>query len=120
MYIDFFRRNLTMAKLKGKGVVLAGLVAGAASLLSKKENRDKAMEYLSVAKEKAMQYVEAGKQNATSATTENDFSLKDAAEGAASELNEEINGNEMIGEGAQQLVNAFNAEQEQDQEQERK
>lgn len=115
MYIEFFRRNLTMAKLKGKGVVLAGLVAGAASLLSKKENRDKAMEYLSVAKEKAMQYVEAGKQNITEARDGMDESLKDAAEGAASELNEEIVGNEMVGEGAQQLIKEFNEEQEKEQ-----
>ena len=34
-------RKFTMAKLKGKGVVMAGLLAGAASFLSKKENRDK-------------------------------------------------------------------------------
>ncbi|MER2028755.1 MAG: 3-oxoacyl-ACP reductase [Solibacillus sp.] len=41
-----------MAKLKGKGVVVAGLLAGAASFLSKKENRDKAMDYLNKAKGK--------------------------------------------------------------------
>ena len=35
-----------MAKSKGKGVVLAGLMAGVLSFLSKKENRDKAMSYL--------------------------------------------------------------------------
>lgn len=35
-----------MAKSRGKGVVLAGLVAGVLSFLSKKENRDKAMSYL--------------------------------------------------------------------------
>lgn len=45
-----------MAKLKGKGVVLAGLVAGAASYLSKKENRDKAMEYFNQFKGKANQF----------------------------------------------------------------
>lgn len=37
---------------KGKGVVLAGLAAGAASYLSKKENRDKLMEYINQAKSK--------------------------------------------------------------------
>ena len=41
-----------MAKLKGKGVVVAGLIAGAASLLSKKENRDKLMDYVNQTKEK--------------------------------------------------------------------
>ena len=43
---------MIMAKLKGKGVVVAGLLAGAASFLSKKENRDKAMDYLNKAKGK--------------------------------------------------------------------
>ncbi len=101
-----------MAKFKGKGVVLAGLVAGAASILSKKENRDKAMDYLSEMKEKAMQFVEEQKQNISETTNEMDESLKDAAEGAASELNEDIVGNEMVGEGAQQLIKEFNEEQE--------
>ena len=41
-----------MAKLKGKGVVMAGLLAGAASFLSKKENRDKAMDFINGAKMK--------------------------------------------------------------------
>lgn len=44
-----------MAKLKGKGVVLAGLAAGAASFLRKKENRDKVMDYVNQAKEKVTQ-----------------------------------------------------------------
>ena len=44
-----------MAKLKGKGVVLAGLVAGATSYLSKKENRDQAMEYFTQLKGKVNQ-----------------------------------------------------------------
>ena len=42
-----------MAKSKGKGVVLAGLIAGVLSFLSKKENRDKAMSYLSQQKKEA-------------------------------------------------------------------
>ena len=42
-----------MAKLKGKGVVLAGLIAGVLSFLSKKENRDKTMSYLSQLKKEA-------------------------------------------------------------------
>jgi hypothetical protein len=45
-----------MAKLKGKSVVIAGLVAGAASYLSKKENRDKAMDYFNQLKGKANQF----------------------------------------------------------------
>ena len=35
-----------MAKSKGKSIILAGLGAGVLSILSKKENRDKAMSYL--------------------------------------------------------------------------
>ena len=42
-----------MAKSKGKGVVLAGLIAGVLSFLSKKENRDKTMSYLSQLKKEA-------------------------------------------------------------------
>ncbi|MGM9945354.1 MAG: 3-oxoacyl-ACP reductase [Lysinibacillus sp.] len=42
-----------MAKLKGKGVVLAGLIAGVLSFLSKKENRDNTMSYLSQLKKEA-------------------------------------------------------------------
>ena len=42
-----------MAKSKGKGVVLAGLVAGVLSFLSKKENRDKTMSYLGQLKKEA-------------------------------------------------------------------
>ena len=41
-----------MAK-KGKGVVLAGLVAGVLSFLSKKDNRDKTMSYLGQLKKEA-------------------------------------------------------------------
>ena len=44
-----------MSKLKGKGVVLAGLVAGAVSFFRKKENRDKVKTYLNQAKEKVNQ-----------------------------------------------------------------
>jgi len=42
-----------MAKSKGKGVVLAGLIAGVLSFFSKKENRDKAMSYLGQLKKEA-------------------------------------------------------------------
>ena len=42
-----------MAKLKGKGVVLAGLMAGVLSFLSKKDNRDKAMSLLGQLKKEA-------------------------------------------------------------------
>lgn len=51
-----------MAKSKGKSVVLAGLVAGVLSFLSKKENRDKAMSYLSQLK-KEMSSSQQGNAN---------------------------------------------------------
>ena len=41
-----------MAIFKGKGVVLAGLAVGAASVLSKKDNRNKLMGFINQAKEK--------------------------------------------------------------------
>ncbi len=44
-----------MGKLKGKGVVLAGLVAGAVSFFRKKGNRDKMKGYFNQAKEKVNQ-----------------------------------------------------------------
>ena len=51
-----------MAKSKGKSVVLAGLVAGVLSFLNKKENRDKAMSYLSQLK-KEMSSSQQGNAN---------------------------------------------------------
>ncbi|MER1986312.1 MAG: 3-oxoacyl-ACP reductase [Solibacillus sp.] len=42
-----------MSKFKGKGVVIAGLLVGAASFLSKKENRDKTMSYIGQLKKEA-------------------------------------------------------------------
>ena len=44
-----------MGKLKGKGVVLVGLMAGAVSFFRKKGNRDKMKDYFNQAKEKVNQ-----------------------------------------------------------------
>ena len=115
-----------MAKLKGKGVVLAGLAAGAASFLSKKENRDKVMEYVNQAKEKVNQ--NGGVQNfvdkvksATStakeevsdtveeATTTFEDHVEHVASTAGSDKASELEGHRMVDEGgAQEAIDVFN------------
>ena len=59
-----------MAKLKGKGVVLAGLVAGVLSFLSKKENRDKAMTYLDQLKKEANNFSSSSTSNSSSTSSD--------------------------------------------------
>ena len=90
-----------MAKFKGKGVVVAGLLAGAASFLSKKENRDKAMGFLNEVKSKATN-MEVG--------NEIDDLSADFAETAANP--EQVDENKFISEGgAQKLINDYNFKQ---------
>ncbi|KYG89639.1 hypothetical protein MHH70_14035 [Metasolibacillus sp. FSL H7-0170] len=95
-----------MAKLKGKGVVIAGLVAGAASYLSKKENRDKLMGYIQDAKAKATEMMDGMKGNG--ASMEEETPLQDLAETAGSANTTEIRENNMIAEGAQTAVQYYN------------
>ena len=92
-----------MAKFKGKGVVVAGLLAGAASFLSKKENRDKAMDVLNEFKAKATATnMEVGNEIGDLAT--------DFAETAANSL--QVDENKFISEGgAQKLINDYNYQQ---------
>ena len=52
-----------MAKRRGKGVVLAGLAAGALSFLSKKENRDMVMGYLGQFKKEGNSTFQRGSSN---------------------------------------------------------
>ena len=111
-----------MAKFKGKGVVVAGLLAGAASFLSKKENRDKAMEYLNQAKEKAgtLQNNEKvqGLLNKATGKTEDttvesvEQNLEEVASTAGEAVDEVIEGNNMVDEGAQTTVQYYNEEQD--------
>lgn len=131
-----------MAKLKGKGVVLAGLVAGAASFLSKKENRDKAMEYINKAKGKVneqgglqgvMEKVQSkvGGNTNTNGNFKDDLdtniaksasvgkeeyteeTLEDVATTAADVADTALEGNQMVEEGgAQATIYHFNEEQE--------
>ncbi len=127
-----------MAKFKGKGVVIAGLLAGAASFLSKKENRDKAMEYLNQAKQKVdesggvqglMDKVKSNGQSMNQTTKEGpagamaaqgadetyvEESLQDVASTAGDASDPVLEGNHMIDEGGVQIaVDMYNEEQEQ-------
>ncbi|WP_431028236.1 3-oxoacyl-ACP reductase [Lysinibacillus sp. LZ02] len=130
-----------MAKLKGKGVVLAGLVAGVVSYLSKKENRNKTVGYLSQLKKEMDNFQKgtSGMQGAMNATkesaekkdigknkaatfmamTENSEkhpekeTLEDIASTAAQAANTVLEGNHMIDEGAQTTVLHYNEEQHQ-------
>ena len=100
-----------MAKFKGKGVVVAGLLAGAASFLSKKENRDKAMEFLNEARTKTTNNFQEGSTN-MEIGNEIGVIAKDVAETAASPKTLNINENEFINEGgAQKMINDYNFQQ---------
>ncbi|MGN7477880.1 3-oxoacyl-ACP reductase [Solibacillus silvestris] len=130
-----------MAKLKGKGVVMAGLLAGAASFLSKKENRDKAMEYFNKAKDKMndnggmqglMQKAQekvAGNGEAepsfpkdldtnmakSASVGKKDYaeeSIEDVAMTAGDVADHTLEGNQMVEEGAQTTTDYYNEEQE--------
>lgn len=106
-----------MAKFKGKGVVVAGLIAGAASFLSKKENRDKAMDFLNDAKSKATNIMSEQKQNLTGTTANMEVSndigevATDFAETAANP--KQVDENKFISEGgAQKMINDYNHQQQ--------
>lgn len=115
-----------MAKFKGKGVVVAGLLAGAASFLSKKENRDKAMDYLNQAKETVNKnggvqgLMDKVKASATPQNAHTDASnepyveetLRDVASTAGHESDIVVDGNQMIDEGGgQSTIDAYNEKQ---------
>ena len=105
-----------MAKLKGKGVVLAGLAAGAVSFLRKKENRDKALELLNGAKTKATAFVDTQKTNLQAAkgqVQEQSGVAGDVAQGAAEATKQVIAENKFMDEGgAQTTIKEFNKEQQ--------
>ncbi|MBD8038302.1 3-oxoacyl-ACP reductase [Solibacillus sp. A46] len=130
-----------MAKLKGKGVVMAGLIAGAASFLSKKENRDKAMDYLNKAKGKVDESggVQGLMQKAQEKVTGNDAAhspvtkdlntniaksasvgkdayeeetLEEVAMTAGDVADHTLEGNQMVEEGAQTTTDYYNDEQD--------
>lgn len=118
-----------MAKFKGKGVVAASLLVGAASFLSKKENRDKAMEYLNQAKETVNK--NGGVQGLmdkvkTASTSQKDVvvdandetyveeTLRDVASTAGHASDMVVDGNQMLDEGGgQSTIDAYNEKQHQ-------
>ena len=122
-----------MAKFKGKGVVIAGLLAGAARFLSKKENREKVQGYLNLAKEKVnesggvqglMQKAQskvAGSKNFDTTTDYKeadqsayvDETFQDVAKTAGHATDEVIDGNQMLDEGGgKTVIDEYNKEQE--------
>lgn len=128
-----------MAKFKGKGVVIAGLVAGAASYLSKKENRDKVQAYLNTAKEKVnesggMQGLIRNAQNKMANNNTAEFpkdldtnisksasvgkedykeeTMEEIAKTAGAVADTTLEGNQMVEEGAQTTTDYYNYEQE--------
>ncbi|MEK5488618.1 MULTISPECIES: hypothetical protein [unclassified Lysinibacillus] len=84
-----------MAKRKGTGVVLAGLAGLAASYLSKKENRDKALTMFNSMKAKFESYLTSG-PNMDDRITER-VSTEVATEAGTSPT--KIASNEMVAEG---------------------
>jgi YesN/AraC family two-component response regulator len=129
-----------MAKFKGKGVVVAGLIAGVTSYLSKKENRDKAMEYFSKAKDKVNEtgmqsLMQKAQEKMLNGQANGEFpkdldtnisksasvgkeayeeeSLEDIASTAGNISDHTLEGNQMIEEGGSQTtLDYFNHEQE--------
>ncbi|HJH11373.1 MAG TPA: GNAT family N-acetyltransferase [Metalysinibacillus jejuensis] len=101
------RGNSTMAKLKGKGVVVAGLVAGAAAYLSKPENRDKVVDAVNMAKDKVTSFVDTQK-DALAPQPEQAETLKEQAKAAADPDDLSIAENKMLSEGAQTTVQYYN------------
>lgn len=112
-----------MAKFKGKGVVVAGLLAGAASFLSKKENRDKAMDLLNQTKdkvnsnEKVQELVsKVANSKSTKPLTGNDTvdeTLQDVATAAGQANEMVVDSNQMLDEGGgQSAIDAYNKKQE--------
>ncbi|WP_155593219.1 hypothetical protein [Lysinibacillus cavernae] len=84
-----------MAKRKGTGVVIAGLAGLAASYLSKKENRDKALTMFNGMKAKLESYLSAG-PNMDGKITER-VTAEVATEAGTSPT--KIASNEMVAEG---------------------
>lgn len=94
-----------MARLKGKGVVMTALVAGAASFLSKKENRENAVKFFKDMKSQLF----GSSQNA------DNESLKEIAETPASATSTKIRENNFISEGGAQTALAYYNEADQKQ-----
>ncbi len=85
-----------MAKRKGTGVVLAGLAGLVASYLSKKENRDKALNMFSSAKSKVESYLNTSNVNMDERIAER-ITTEVATEAGTSPT--KLASNEMVAEG---------------------
>lgn len=94
-----------MAKLKGKGVVMTALIAGAASFLSKKENRDNTVKFFKDMKSQFFGSKDNTKYN----------SIKEIAETAAGATSTKIRENNFISEGGGQTALAYYNEADQKQ-----
>ncbi|MFJ8237719.1 hypothetical protein ACIQ34_18630 [Ureibacillus sp. NPDC094379] len=94
-----------MAQLKGKGFVISALVAGGAAYLSKKQNRDKAMKFLTQVQSKF------GSLFGSKAVM--DYSFKELAETAAGSSELRIRENNFISEGGSQTHLEYYNENEQ-------
>ena len=91
--------------MKGKGIVVSALIVGAASYLSKKENRDKAMQFLSNMKSQVTSSLGTTQNNEKFGLKGTTF--KDIAETAADPDTLRINENEFIEEGGGQSMLAY-------------
>ncbi|WP_332646372.1 hypothetical protein [Lysinibacillus sp. 54212] len=102
-----------MGRFNGKGAVVVGLVA--AALLSKKENRDKAVKFVNSFKDRTNSFFEMQRtsENTSHANEQNNTeTLKEMAETYADVSDYTIDANEFIGEGgAQQTLNYYNEQQ---------
>ncbi|MEO4054935.1 hypothetical protein [Solibacillus sp. CAU 1738] len=97
-----------MAKFKGKRVVLAGLMAGVARYLSKKKNRDKAMEYLMNAKSRVNSMLSEKMNKTGTHDVDKGNTFQNLAETAGDAGATEIRENNMIAEGAATSVHYYN------------
>lgn len=100
-YIKTIRRD-QVAQLKGKGFVISALVAGGAAYLSKKQNRDKAMNFL-----------QSKFSSLFSSKAVMDYSFKELAETAAGSSELRIRENNFISEGGSQTHLEYYNENEQ-------
>lgn len=95
-----------MAHLKGTSIIFSALIAGAATYLSKKENRKKAKNLLSPIQWKV--------KSMFSSKPTLDDRIAEIAEAAASVDTTKIVENEMIGEGGMQTaIQYYNEKQQQ-------
>ena len=92
--------------VKGKGIVISALIVGAASYLSKKENRDNAIKAFSNVRTQVTNLLN-GKQQFKESFDIKGTSFTDIAETSAKPDRLKINENEFISEGGGQTMLAY-------------